>query len=66
MKQSETPRPVWCRPKEACRLTGLGLTRLYQLLNDGTLKSRKLGKSRLVSIASIEALGSDVRPEATR
>jgi len=44
-------------PREASRLTGIGLTRLYELLNNHTLKSIKLGRKRLVSYASIEALG---------
>jgi len=50
-------RPLWVSPREASRLTGIGLTRLYELLNNHTLKSIKLGRKRLVSYASIEALG---------
>jgi excisionase family DNA binding protein len=57
-------RPLWVRPREACRLTGLGLTRVYELLNSGDLESRKLGRARLVSVTSIERLGSDLKPEA--
>ena len=34
-------------------------TRLYELINDGTIKSIKLGGKRLVSYASIETLGSN-------
>jgi excisionase family DNA binding protein len=30
--------------KEASQMTGIGLTKLYQLINAGTLKARKLGK----------------------
>ena len=48
--------PIWVSPKEASRLTAIGLTRLYELLNDNTLKSIKLGRKRLVSYASLEAL----------
>lgn len=50
-------KPIWVSPRRASRLTGIGLTRLYELLKDGTLKSRKLGRKRLVSYASLEALG---------
>jgi excisionase family DNA binding protein len=54
---SRTPtKPIWVSPKEASRLTAIGLTRLYALLNDNTLKSIKLGRKRLVSYASLEAL----------
>lgn len=55
---SQNPtKPIWVSPKEASRLTGIGLTRLYELLNDGTLGSRKLGRKRLISYASLESLG---------
>ena len=64
MKQHEIQRPLWVRPQEACRLSGLGLTRLYELLNSGDLESRKLGRSRLVSVASIERLGTELKPNA--
>jgi hypothetical protein len=48
---------VWVRPKEACRIASLGLTRLYELLDQNVLESRKLGRARLISVRSIEALG---------
>lgn len=64
MKSENESRPLWVRPAEACRLSGLGLTRLYELLNTGELESRKLGAARLVSVASIERLGVEVKPEA--
>jgi excisionase family DNA binding protein len=53
---NNTTKPIWVSPKEASRLTAIGLTRLYELLNDNTLKSIKLGRKRLVSYASLEAL----------
>ena len=59
---SQSPtRPIWVSPKEARRLTGIGITRLYELLNDGTLKSAKVGRKRLVSFASLESLGDSQR-----
>ena len=64
MKTIDLTRPLWVRPQEACRLTGLGLTRIYELLNSGDLESRKLGRARLVSVSSIERLGDDQTPEA--
>jgi excisionase family DNA binding protein len=48
---------VWVTPKEAIRISGIKRTRLYELINNGTIKSVKLGGKRLVSYASIEMLG---------
>jgi len=50
---------IWVTPKEAIRISGIKRTRLYELINDGTIKSIKLGGKRLVSYASIETLGSN-------
>jgi excisionase family DNA binding protein len=55
---SQNPkRPIWVSPREASLLTGIGLTRLYELFKDGTLKSHKVGRKRLVSFESLESLG---------
>jgi hypothetical protein len=45
------------RPKEAARIAGIGLTRLYELLGSDQLVNRKIGNIRLISVASIRALG---------
>ena len=55
----EEAKPIWVRPKAAAKLGGFGLTRCYELINEGQLKTRKVGGMRLVSVASIEALGTD-------
>ena len=49
--------PIWVRPKRATQIGGFGLTRCYELINDGQLKTTKVGGMRLVSVASIKALG---------
>jgi excisionase family DNA binding protein len=54
-------RPIWVSRREASLLIGLGLTRLNELINDGTLKSVKVGRKRLVSFASLESLGESQR-----
>jgi excisionase family DNA binding protein len=41
---------------EALRLSGLGRTKLYELIADGTLASTTVGRRRLVSYASLTAL----------
>jgi excisionase family DNA binding protein len=45
------------RPREAARLIGCGLTKIYQMLASGELGSRKIGNMRLISLASIKTLG---------
>jgi excisionase family DNA binding protein len=37
---------------EFCRLSGLGRTKVYQMLGDGTLDSFNVGKRRLIVLAS--------------
>jgi excisionase family DNA binding protein len=50
-------KPLWVSPREASILIAVGRTRLYELLADGTLKSTKIGRKRLISYASLESLG---------
>lgn len=47
---------VTCSIADARRATGLGRTKIDELLKNGTLKSVKVGTRRLVTIASIRAL----------
>lgn len=49
--------PIWITVAEARRVTSLGLTKFYALVNDGTIQTVKLGKRRLVKVASLKALG---------
>lgn len=41
---------------EACRVSSLGRTRLYQLIGEGRLEARKIGKRTLIPAASLRAL----------
>lgn len=50
-------QPILVGINEACRLLGgIGRTNLYALLSSGQLESVKLGKRRLVRVASLHAL----------
>jgi hypothetical protein len=49
--------PVWVRPKRASEIAGIGLTKIYELINDGRLVTKKVDGMRLVSVASIQNLG---------
>lgn len=48
--------PLAYSVSEACRLTSIGRTRLYQLINEGKLQVRKIGKRTLIPAASLRAL----------
>lgn len=37
-------------------MTGLGLTKVYELMNEGVLRSTKIGRRRLIFIDSIDAM----------
>lgn len=41
---------------EACRVSSLGRTRLYQLIGEGRLEARKIGKRTLIPASSLRAL----------
>ena len=41
---------------DACRVSSLGKTKLYELLNEGRLQVSKVGKRTLISAASLRAL----------
>ncbi|RYD89418.1 MAG: DNA-binding protein [Sphingobacteriales bacterium] len=41
--------------REACRVTSLGKTHLYELIKNG-LETRKIGKRTLIPAASLRAL----------
>jgi excisionase family DNA binding protein len=41
---------------EACRVSSLGRTRLYQLIGEGQLEARKVGKRTLIPAASLRTL----------
>ena len=43
-------------PKEAARVSGLGLTTVYRLINDGILERRKVGTRSLSPARSLRAL----------
>jgi len=48
--------PLAYSVSEACRVSSLGRTRLYQLIGEGRLEVRKIGKRTLIPAASLRAL----------
>jgi excisionase family DNA binding protein len=50
------PEPIAYSVADACRVSSLGRTRLYQLIGEGRLEVRKVGKRTLIPAASLRAL----------
>jgi len=58
--QSGKPEPLAYSIKEACRVSSIGRTRIYALINEGRLKATKVGRRTLVNAESLrELVGSD-------
>ena len=51
-----TFEPLAYSVSEACRVSSLGRTRIYQLIAEGRLETRKIGKRTLIPAASLRAL----------
>jgi excisionase family DNA binding protein len=45
-----------CTISEACEVTGLGRTKLYELIGDGHLATTTVGRRRLVVVRSLLSL----------
>ena len=48
--------PLAYSVNEAIRVSSLGRTRLYQLINEGKLEARKVGKRTLIPAARLRRL----------
>jgi hypothetical protein len=53
--KSDTATPLTVKPSKACVMLDCGLTRLYELMNSGELVSFLDGRSRKITVASIES-----------
>ncbi len=51
----ERMRPITVRVPEACRITGIGRSKLYELIQSGDISTIKVGTMTLIPVASIEA-----------
>jgi excisionase family DNA binding protein len=52
----QPPRPITVRIPEACRMTGIGRSKRYELIKAGDIPTIKVGSMTLVSIKGIEGL----------
>ena len=48
--------PIAYRVEDAMRVSGLGRTTIYAAMKDGRLKSRSIGRRRLIDAGSLRAL----------
>ena len=48
-------RPISVRVREACRLTGIGRSKLYELIGAGEIEVFKVGTSTLIPMERLEA-----------
>jgi excisionase family DNA binding protein len=55
-RSPHTGDPMAVTVDDAKHITGLGHTKLYELISDGTLKSVAIGKRRLILYTSIRDL----------
>ncbi|MEP7223036.1 MAG: helix-turn-helix domain-containing protein [Novosphingobium sp.] len=51
-----SPEPLAYSVADACRVSTIGRTRLYALINEGRLEVRKIGKRTLIPAASLRRL----------
>ena len=55
---------MWCSVEEACDVSGLRRTKLFEMIASGELVSRKEGRRRLISVESLlNRFGGDSEEE---
>lgn len=56
--KAKEAKPIWVPVTVAEKVIGLGHTKVYELINNGSLESVKVGRRRLISYASLLRLGT--------
>jgi excisionase family DNA binding protein len=59
--QGRLVEPIAVRIPEACRMIGIGRSKLYELISSGDIETIKIGVSRLVLVASLTKFIDDMR-----
>lgn len=49
--------PIWVTVIEARRISGLGVTKIYEMLKSGELRTTTVGRRRLIAYSSLVDLG---------
>lgn len=50
------PEPLAVRVPEACRMIGIGRSKLYELIADGTIAIVKIGSVTVIPVTQLRAL----------
>lgn len=53
---TQIPEPLAYTIRDACHASSIGRTRLYELIKEGKLEVRKIGKRTLIPAASLRHL----------
>jgi excisionase family DNA binding protein len=53
IRNPHQPMPITVRVPEACRLTGIGRSKLYELIAAGDIKVIKVGSITLIPVADL-------------
>lgn len=56
MTDNNFSKPLLVTIEDAIKLVSIKRTKLYQLINAGTIKTKKVGSRRLVLVSSLEEL----------
>ncbi|MGK2910486.1 MAG: helix-turn-helix domain-containing protein [Sphingobium sp.] len=56
MTSDPRPERLTVRIKEACRMTGIGRSKLYELIAEGEIDIVKVGTMTLIRVDSLKAL----------
>jgi excisionase family DNA binding protein len=56
MRTEQEFQPLAYRVNDALRVAGIGRTKLYELIRDGALPVRKIGKRTLIPADALRAL----------
>lgn len=51
-------KPITVKIDDAMKISGLGRTKMYELIGNGTIKTITVGRRRLVIYASLEELAN--------
>lgn len=64
MSDADPHKPLTVRIREACRMTGIGRSKFYELIQEGEIDVIKVGGMTLVPVAGLEAfLASHSQPK---
>jgi hypothetical protein len=50
------PPPTWGRPRQALKVYPIGMTKLYELIKSGRVRTKKVDRIRLVDLNSLNEL----------